>query len=572
MSRILIAGIFFSLFHPIFGAAQRSYGDEYLGRWKAFYPSQAVRKGMHDAVFSYESPDTARISGWMAYNQDLIRELADPNNLYVQSQGIDARLLLMQARREVHRWERQAPHLYDVDWYLQLIADAVPQVAEADYLTVREKSELICQRLKRVEELGMSARTTLRGGPRQKLEKGLDRIERLAVEFRGGLARRVADLPVCASFAGLCEAAARSLDALAAHVRNELLPAAAEDTSGAILGPERYAEELRLYTDADLQPAKLAEMALQEIHLVRRLMQERAAAYLSKTYPGRALPQDFGDQLDLALADMEKDAPKSGAEYLEFWRKLSDDAAAFVAEQGLATLPDYQTLRILPAPESAGPAARIGWVASSPPFAPNPLTTLYLPSIPDTLPVQEQMDFWASFNKPFNRFIVIHELFPGHYMQNKIIRETAHPVRLLFPYGPYSEGWATFCEKVAIDAGWEAGADLTLLAQLRKRLENANRAYTSVMVHCEDWDEEQVMTFSTETSLLAPQFAKSLWGRLLRGPMQMTSYFYGGVLFKDLLAREKERLGPDFDLKHFMDTILRAGPIPIDEFPALFGL
>jgi len=167
--------------------------------------------------------------------------------------------------------------------------------------------------------------------------------------------------------------------------------------------------------------------------------------------------------------------------------------------------------------------------------------------------------------------IAIHELYPGHYVQIKISRETPHTIRLLFPYGPYIEGWATFTEKILLDAGWDADKPLTMLAHLRKRLENANRAYTSVMVHCHDWDIDQVMQHSTTEALLAPQFAKSLWGRLLRGPMQMTSYFFGGKQFREMYQAERERQGSDFVLKDFMDLCMRTGPIPILEFPALMG-
>ena len=166
--------------------------------------------------------------------------------------------------------------------------------------------------------------------------------------------------------------------------------------------------------------------------------------------------------------------------------------------------------------------------------------------------------------------IVIHELFPGHYMQIKTSRETPHHTRLLFPYAPYFEGWATFTEKVLLDEGWEKERSLTYLAHLRKRLENANRAFTSMQVHCNGWTQEQVMQHSIETALLAPQFAKSLWGRIMRSPMQLTSYFWGGHQFKELMVIEKERLGENFDLKFFMDTIMKTGPIPIDEFLTIF--
>ena len=192
------------------------------------------------------------------------------------------------------------------------------------------------------------------------------------------------------------------------------------------------------------------------------MIKEVSKEYFLEKYPSQTLPTHEMALINIALRDMEKDAPTSSKDYLEFWTELNASAIKFIEEMAIATLPKVQTLRIMTAPESAGAAARIGWVASAPPFAPNPITTLYLPSIPESMPTQEQIDFWASFNKPFNRIIVIHELFPGHYMQIKVSRDTPHPVRLLFPYSLYIEGWATFCEKVALDKGWEAGNSLTL--------------------------------------------------------------------------------------------------------------
>ena len=57
----------------------------------------------------------------------------------------------------------------------------------------------------------------------------------------------------------------------------------------------------------------------------------------------------------------------------------------------------------------------------------------------------------------------------------------------------------------------------------------------------------------------------------MNSPMQLTSYFLGGAKFRKLFESEKERLGDKFDLKLFMDTIMKAGPIPIDEFYNIFA-
>ena len=75
--------------------------------------------------------------------------------------------------------------------------------------------------------------------------------------------------------------------------------------------------------------------------------------------------------------------------------------------------------------------------------------------------------------------------------------------------------------------------------------------------------------FSREEALLAPQFAASLWGRLTRGPMQMTSYFMGKDMFMEVLEGERERLGDEFEVRAFTDTILRAGAVPMDMIPEL---
>ena len=48
------------------------------------------------------------------------------------------------------------------------------------------------------------------------------------------------------------------------------------------------------------------------------------------------------------------------------------------------------------------------------------------------------------------------------------------------------------------------------------------------------------------------------------------SSFLGTQKFTALLEAEKKRQGEKFRTIDFMDTILRASPIPLDEFPEIF--
>ena len=547
-------------------------GQEYIDAWKTFYPSRALGNGMHSSIYDYEDFSLSKVEHWLKYNIDLLTKLSEAKSSYVRINNIDARLLKVQAQSEIDKWQKEAPHFNSLSLYASPINSALDQVLNAEFLIVPEKNQLLCDRLKSIQGLSLAALTNLKQVGKAEAERSLRGLERIEKYLKEGLHEKIKTeglKPSCTDFEKEADKAAKQIRSLINHVNSQLLPKATE--SSPIVGREEYARLLRLYTDSDLTPEQLSKMALDEIQLVRKLIGEVSSEYLKEQYPNRPLPTDYYDLTRAALGDMEKDAPINAADYLQFWNELAEAAIQFIDNNKIATLPKNNTLLIKTAPESAGPAARIGWVSSAPPFDPNPITTLFLPSIPESLPKQEQIDFWASFNKPFNRMIVIHELLPGHYMQMKISRETAHPLRLLFPYGTYTEGWATFTERVLLDAGWEKENKLTLLAHLRKRIENANRAYTSVQVHTNGWTQEQVIEFSTNTSLVAPQFAKSLWGRLMSSPMQLTSYFLGGAQFTALLAAEKARLGNSFDLTLFMDTIMKAGPIPIDEFKNIFS-
>ncbi|MBO3697929.1 DUF885 family protein [Roseivirga sp. E12] len=538
----------------------QSLSEKYIDAWKDFYPSRALSNGMHDAIHSYENPSPRNIKEWVSFNQKMLNK--------VSGESINGRLLKVQIKEELHKWTKEQPHLNSLAFYSSLITSALRGVSNADFLTEQERASLYCQRLVSIRQISDYGRTKLKrvksGEARSANARLGNLVDYLSTDFKA----LTQGLQSNCDYDQLIKEAIWAIKGLMTRAKKKLMPYAVSSSS--ILGPAEYARKLSLYTDSNLSPEGLSEIALAEIDTVRALMASVSREYLSKAYPDRPHPSSLEALTKAALADMEKDAPLNAKDYLEFWQKLAADAIQFIEANDIATLPKNNTLEIKTAPESAGAAARIGWVSSAPPFDPNPVTTLFLPSIPETLPKQEQIDFWASFNKPFNRMIVIHELLPGHYMQMKISRETSHPVRLLFPFGIYTEGWATFTERVLLDAGWQKGNHLTMLAHLRKRLENANRAYTSVQVHTQGWTQEQVMQFSTEKSLLAPQFAKSLWGRIMRSPMQLTSYFLGGAQFSELLQHEQERLGSKFNLKFFMDTIMKSGPIPIDEFYGIF--
>jgi uncharacterized protein (DUF885 family) len=552
-------------------AAER-LAESYVESWISFYPGLALRRGIAHAIHRHEDRSVAAIGRWVETNRTLLAAVEERRaGELALDRRIDLRLLARQARRELDRWEVERPHERELATYADPIASALDPVLASPLLSAPERLELLAARLASVRRLAEAARAALRDGSPEATGRALEALERTAAELEAGLPeplRRAAGEATRARLDEGYRSTAADLRSLVAHLRAHVMPRMTLPDS-AVLGRDAFARQLALYTDSDLTPERLAELARAEIETARAALLELSRGYWRATYPDQPAPEP--DRLIArAFRDLEEHRPAGNADYLVELRRYAAEVEAFVREHQIATVPEHSTLSIEIAPESAGPMARVGYVDPAPPFAPNPWTTWYLATIPDSFSREDRDDFWRSFNLHFKRFIVVHELFPGHYLQQTLLRENLHPVRVLFPYEPFTEGWATFAERVVLDHGWAEGDWLTRIAQVRKRLENANRAYTSVMAHCEGWKEDRVVAFSVETSLLAPQFAKSLWGRLMSSPMQILTYMLVGLELNALYDAELERLGDRLVVRDFMDAVLRAGPIPTEELAALW--
>ena len=544
--------------------------DQYIHEWQSFAPSAAFSEGFVAALFDYEDLSPQAITEWIAFNQATLDRLQNLSDLD-RDDIIDRRLLRTQILKELDRWSYERQQETSLELYSRLIADALEPVLDSPVLSTTEKARILLDRLAKIEALATHAEAMLRDGRRASMEEALESLAESArfieTDFPDVAAGYYSQSDLDALNLG-ATAASSAIRQLANHVETELLPSLTLPDEP-ILGRELYARKLAIYTDSGLTPERLEEMALAEIAASKQTLEEMARAYWREIDPLTPVPNDFETLVGRAFDDMENNRPTDEQSYLLELREYGREVMEFVRGHDIATVPEHQTLSIELAPPSSGPMARIGYVDSAPPFDPNPWTTWYLATIPDSYPDQERIDFWRSFNYSFKRFIVIHELFPGHYMQLKILRGNPHKIRILFPYRPFIEGWATFTERIVLDAGYAEGDWLTRFAQVRKRLENANRALMSVRAHCQGWSEAQVTEYSIETSLLAPQFAASLWGRLMRSPMQIITYMLVGIELREIYESEVERLGDNFDLKGFMDTILRAGPVPSDELRAI---
>jgi uncharacterized protein (DUF885 family) len=222
------------------------------------------------------------------------------------------------------------------------------------------------------------------------------------------------------------------------------------------------------------------------------------------------------------------------------------------------TLPDPVTLFVSTSP-SYFLSQSVGGVYPAGPYAPEAKTLYFVPVPSDDATPDQAASFFRDFNRDFNTMIAAHELLPGHYTQLKYAARHPRKVRALFPDGVYVEGWGTLCERLLLDEGW--GGPLPRLAHLKKQLENIARTIVDIRVHTQGMTRDEVIRFVKEDALQGDQLASNMWMRSITDPVQLTTYYLGYREVRGVYDEARKTQGAQFDLRAFMDGMMRLGPV-----------
>jgi hypothetical protein len=534
--------------------------DSYVEHWAVVWPSAAILAGRIEAGGFFERLARDDIDRWVETNRSYLAQVELMPGDPPLADLIDGVILRRKIEQELYRWDELDALATDPTVYSSHLNHCLTPILVRSGYTPQDRQLQVFMRLGAFEEVCTNARAQLRSARPVNVRAAVRDLDATAGFFRQRLAT-VLELGDESRdderFREDIGTAADEMERLARWLESApLVPA--DDA----YGENRYARELALAYGPEVTPSRLEELASDEIDRVRELM--AALARREHTRRGtEPMPSSFDDLVRPLLTEMEAANAGNQQAFLDEFLELIDLSETFLRDRDLVDLPETRTLfTALSPPHFAG--ASVGGVYPAGPFNPAAETLFYLPSVPDDAPERVRNGFYRSFNTAFNTMIITHEIYPGHYLQLKAAAGHPSRVRPLFAGDDFTEGWATFCEQMTLDAGWDDDRPITRLAHLRKRLENAVRAYVSVQVHCRGWNRDRLEEFAVETGLLPPQFADNLWHRAMLTPIQLPSYFLGYRIFDEAWARLQERQGETFSPKAFNNAVLASGGIPMD--------
>ncbi len=173
--------------------------------------------------------------------------------------------------------------------------------------------------------------------------------------------------------------------------------------------------------------------------------------------------------------------------------------------------------------------------------------------------------FWAPLPGPvYNvlrlRSLAVHEAVPGHHFQLALQQEQAdlprwRQRRIFGGSSAFTEGWALYAERLALDNGWYEGDPAALLGGLDGQLFRARRLVVDTGLHAKRWTREQAIAYGLPANEVE---------RYIANPGQATSYMVGMLHLLALRDEAQKTLGPRFVMKDFHDVVLKTGSVPLD--------
>jgi uncharacterized protein (DUF885 family) len=160
--------------------------------------------------------------------------------------------------------------------------------------------------------------------------------------------------------------------------------------------------------------------------------------------------------------------------------------------------------------------------------------------------------------------LTLHESYPGHALQLELAAEDhGQPAFRRNSYiSAYGEGWGLYSEYLGNEMGIYK-TPYQRFGYLTYQMWRACRLVVDTGIHHLGWTRQQGIDYLTvNTALSAREIANEV-DRYISWPGQALSYELGYLKIRELRAKAEQALGAKFDIRHFHDTVLSTGSVPL---------
>ena len=541
-------------------AALMALADDYLDNYYfPANPTAATTAGIHRYDAQLEDFSRAGVQHDVAALQGFLQrfEAVAAAPLSERVRG-DRELLLGSIRSNLLTLQVIRPWQKDPSFYPNGITNSVFVLMERDFAPANERLRLVRAREQLMLPALRAARSNLHNPPRIYTEIALEQLPGIIGFFHDDLPRAfsgVDDAGLQRAFASANAAVIASLQDYQRWLQHELLPASHGDFR---LGTRTFRAKLADDEMVDTPLPRLLEIGMADL----RRNQAQFARIARELEPDKSAQQ--------VLADLSLNYPPPD-KLLDSFRATFDSLIAFIDAHHIVTVPSS----VRPILRETPPFMRATTFASMDtpgPFESTAQEAYFNVTLPDPAwNAQRVAGFMAQFNYPVISNVVVHEAYPGHYIQFLWMHRVDDRVRKLLGAASNSEGWAHYCEQMMLDEGYgqpgngatdERQARLLRLGQLQDALLRNARYIVAIQMHTGRMSFQQAVDFFVQQGYQSREVGLV---ETKRGTADPTYLYYtlGKLqilkLRSDLAARE----GAGFELQRFHDAFMQQGFPPL---------
>ncbi len=440
-------------------------------------------------------------------------------------------------------WERNP------NFYSGVLSNGIFALVKRDFAPADARLAAVNARLAEASRVFKDGRENLKNPPKIQVEVAIAQAKGLVTFLRDVVPTRLeaaTDAKEKALFAKRQAAAIAEVESWIAWLEKDLLPRSDGDFR---IGKEAYQRKLLLDEGVGTPVDSLLRRGYRELADNHRRMRLVAARIDSSKTPA------------VILAEMAKQGPAADS-LLAVTRGGLAKIRAFIEEKSICTPPPNQNLLVAETPvfnrsasfasmDSPGVYERVANEAYYNVTPPDP-----------SWDAARQAEHLGFYNPWQLEIVSIHEAFPGHYYQFLHLKNVPSIVRQLMGSGSNSEGWAHYCEEMALEEGFGGGEPRYELAMLNLALQRIGRYIVGIEMHVNGWTMEKGTEFFEKECYMARVNAEREARRGTSDPTYLV-YSLGKWEIQDLRAAVKEREGARFRLGAFHDRFLSLGRLPI---------
>ena len=254
---------------------------------------------------------------------------------------------------------------------------------------------------------------------------------------------------------------------------------------------------------------------------------------------------------------IKEDHPATFEEALDSYRDVMVRSRQHLIDRRIVTVPGDERIDVVATPEYLRNVIPFAAYFSPPKFDSNP-KGIYIvtPSVGNDPNAMREHNFSSISNTS------IHEAYPGHHLQLSVANRQPSLTRILTDAPEFVEGWGMYSELMMREQGFDDAPNFRL-AMSTDAIWRACRIILDVRMHRGELSVEEATDFLVGHTTFERANARAEVNRYTYTPTYPLSYLLGRVLLLQLRADEQQRLGDQFDLRAFHDSLLANGSLPI---------